>query len=374
MSEKNIFLAIKDEKSSLRSIFITSILIALGVNILVNGLVGLLDFQSKFLVLAISGALLVIFALLSYFSTNINKLNKTIKYEGIILLKNDGKEIVSIPSYQVSGDMNCYLKAMFAENKAAQKIWDSDNSLHKLLNLESSAALMNTKTTDVSLLHELIEYCVIEQLSLTLSTYFDNSNLERIDNLDKKDVPDILLNNRFLKQFSEDMSNRELFYDFTSCSNRATITNSESEIVYAFHPSGAIYNCFGLTLPKNSKLTRKNNNITIATRMFEIAIAIDIPGYNSHLPAWFAEYYLGMNPYKDFATYKFITQISLKFKKRFIFSAANWSYYNWAMTYIDRLNICLSEKQFFEDINWRTVRTILVCNKKARQSGQTKKE
>lgn len=362
MRDKNVFQTIQNEKNNLKDIFLISIILALGVNILVSGIIGLLHFDHKDIILVILGVSLVFLAMFVFYYSNLKKLKKQIKYNGFFILRKNPKMIVSVDEYGISKDMNQYLKAIFAENKAVQRIWESDNTLSDPPSKRNHANTPANVTSDISILHELIEYCVLDSLSMNLSSYFDNSGLNKIETHERADVADILLSNRFLKQFSEDMINRDIFSDFPITDKHADEPKTKSKVVRAYLASGAIYSRFEITLPKDSKVTRLDDKIIISTRMFTIEISIKIPGFISLLPSLFERSYLGLNKISDFESYEFYVELSFKFKKRFVFSATNWSYYKWAMIYIDNLDEYLSKEHFFKKINWNTIRTLLICN------------
>ena len=67
-------------------------------------------------------------------------------------------------------------------------------------------------------------------------------------NLDQKSIPDILLENRFLKLFSEDPNNRMSFVNDDS--------ENDYENVVKSYQNGAIFRRFQLNLPKGSKVFR----------------------------------------------------------------------------------------------------------------------
>lgn len=374
MRDTNIFQTLQNEKKSLKDIFLISIILALGVNILVSGIIGLLHLDNENVVFVLIGVCLVFIAMFVFYYSNLKTLKRQIKYNGFFILRNDPKMIVSVEEYGISKDMQQYLKAIFAENKAVQRIWESDNSLSehpRKRNLSNAAADV---TSDISILHELIEYCVLDQLSINLSSYFDNSGLNKVETHERADVADILLSNRFLKQFSEDMSNRDIFSDMPVPIEPGDKPKERKKIIRAFLASGAIYNRFEITLPKNSKVTRLDNKIIISTRMFTIEISIIIPCFSTVLPSQFASSYLGLNQFNDFKSYEFYVEMSFKFKKRFMFSAANWAYYKWAMIFIEKLDEYLSKEHFFKRINWDTIRTFLKCDEVLSTKATSNKE
>ena len=92
-----------------------------------------------------------------------------------------------------------------------------------------------------------------------LSEYFNNSyEKQRVKDFQRNDIPEVLLSNRFLKLFSEDMFNRAIF----ACQKDFVLDdhNDGGKIVYAETSSGGLYDKFDLILPEKSKITRKNKN------------------------------------------------------------------------------------------------------------------
>jgi len=73
----------------------------------------------------------------------------------------------------------------------------------------------------------------------------------------RNSIPDILLQNRFLRLFSEDMDNPEAFVE------RPSSISCDGKVVYAMGKNRAIYSYFSLALPENSKVYRHENEIVI---------------------------------------------------------------------------------------------------------------
>lgn len=357
-SRNDIINSLQQKKENTKQIIITSILIAVGVNSLTTGLVGAFGLDKYAYMLLISGLVLSLGAVAYYLISSVRKLNKKIKFEGFLIYKPKSKELVPIEGYEVSKDMVKYLNAAFVENKALRTLWETDSiSNFKFIGRKPGANTTSISSESEALLIELIEYCLVEQLSLHLSAYFNNSDLKQVEEISRNDIPDILLDNRFLKLFSEDMQNRELFVE----DYKKDGTQKFGKVVMAYN-SGAIYNHFDLILPRNSNVKRLNKNrIAIETNMFSISIGILFNGFGTVLPKRFEEHYLGIYNYRDIAEYKFNIELSIKFKVRSLLFSNNWRYYSWADDFIERLNDYLSKERFFEKINWSTIGALLQC-------------
>lgn len=358
MKKNNAILAtLQEKKEYTKQIVITSILIGVGVNTLTNGIIGLLGIESYNFTLLISGIILSIGAVIYNLLSSISKLNKVVTFDGCFIYDIGGKSIIPVKRYGIVEDMIEYLNAAFSENKAIQTLWESSSiSEFKIVGGKTGERAKAITTESGALFIELLEYCIIEKLSTHLCDYFNKNKMKNIHELSRKEIPDILLENRFLKQFSEDMKNREAFLKLSSESGK------EGKIVTAYNSSGAIYKRFDLSLPAGSKVTRKNKNfIEVETDMFTLRLGFLFGGFNTILPRSFLTQYIGISDLKNIKTFQFNVEVSIKFKPRAVVSSRKWMYYAWADEFIERMYEYISKDYYLEKINWSTVQTILEC-------------
>jgi len=354
---KKVLQGLRKEKENTKQLVIISVLISFGVNTLTTGILSYYNLTQNSVVLIIGGVLFSLGIILFMFIWQIKRLNKDIDIKGFVIYNRATKEIVPIPNYYISEDMERYLKASFVENKALNKLWYEDPiDEFKLVRGKNGEDALAIASHSGAIFIELIEYCIIERLSTHLSSYFNNSDLEKVSKLKRKDIPDVLLENRFLRLFSEDMHNREAFND-----NKVHVGGLQ--IVSVFY-RGAIYQEFDLILPHRSRIKRINKNkIVIDTNMLSLTISCLFGGFGTNLKRGFRKFYLGIKEENEleFNDYQFNVRISIKFKLRSLSLSDNWKYYMWADDFIEELTNYLSQDSFFHRVNWDTVYSILRC-------------
>lgn len=254
--------------------------------------------------------------------SKVKALNQTLEIKGFFVYNGKDKRLISVPQYKISTDMNNYLTAAFCENPALKTLWEQDDIAKiKIVGANKEKRAMGIVTHAGALFVELLEYCVIEKLSTQLCDFFNNNGEKsHIREMQKSDIPDILLQNRFLKLFSEDMINRAAFVS-EMVSNDEKSPKSIGKVVYATNSSGAIYSRFDLVLPQNSSIKRKSKNeIVIDSPLFCITISCLYGGFGTVLPCGFYKYYLGLNSAsRDYRDYQFNVNIDIKFKLRSFF-------------------------------------------------------
>lgn len=358
MKKITILQSLQKEKENTKQLILTSVFLAIGVDSLTTGLLNLLGLDLQAHLMVFVGLLLVIVAIIYNLIYGISRLDKEAKFEGFVIYNSETKEIVPVNRYEVSEDMVKYLKAAFIENKAMKTLWDKEPINKFCFVGGKEGERVKAITTDSGALFiELMEYCIIEQLSLHLSSYFTNSNLKKTVELSRSDIPDILLDNRFMKLFSEDMKNRELFIEEF---NEDTPLNGK--IVSAYHSSGAVFNEFDLILPKKSRVKRiSKNQILIETNMFSLSVMCLFGGFGAVLPRDFEKNYIGLANDGRFNSYSFNVEISIRFKFASFFFPSKWSYYNWADEFVERIEEYISNEAYFQHINWETASTIIRC-------------
>lgn len=344
---------IKKQKENTINIVLYSVILGVIINIISNALGLILDIKPWiYLVSGIGVSVLLIGLTLIY---NIVKLNQTIKYNGAFIVdeKNDN-DFITIPNYKISEDMDNYLKSAFCENEAIKNIWQQGNfKTFDFIGVDKDKNLIAKTNESTNMLIELIEYCLLENLSTFINDYFNLRHMnENVIKLDQNSVPDILLNNRFMKLFSENPRNRSAFVNDSK-------TKDYEHIVVMTGKNGAVYRRFDLNLPKGSKVYRSNKNtIIIDTKLFTLTIKVLFGGFNTVIENNFYKYYI-QKKNKAFSEYQFNIEIEVNYKLKSIFRIMDWKYYNWLDEYIERLEHYCSMDTFYKDINWEQNKTII---------------
>lgn len=353
---------IKNKKES-NNLVMTSVLIAVGVNLFSTGMVELFGFPYKEMVLIVLGGILSLGIIGRSAWSKIKELNQSIKFDGFIIYDKNNHNILSVPEYDISMDMTKFLKSAFSENKAMEKIWNEESiGQFRIVGGKPGEHALGIATHSGAMFIELLEYCLIQKLSSHLSSYFNNSyEKPQIHTFDKQDIPHVLLSNRFLKLFSEDMINREIF----ACTGNQIGNNEEKgKIVCAMNASGGYYHSFDLILPEKSQVIRKSKNeIVIETPILTLTLSCLFGGFSTVLKQGFSKYYLGLTPKQRAAldVYQFNVEVSVKFKYRSLLSKDKEIYYSWIDSFLDEIAKYLEKEEFFQKINWDTVSALIRC-------------
>ena len=281
---------------------------------------------------------------------------------GYIFFKNKDFEPVDVDGYAFSDDATHYLKALFAENSAHAKTWSAMAG--------EKNAVGRPRKPDEKMALELYEYYFLNQLSLHLSEVFESgagADPERISNVKREDIPDILLSNRFLETFSKDMSDRAAFVD--SPPQYGVKKGSESKVIYAFGKDGALFDLFELVLPKGSAVKRhKSGTLLIETSKFVLSTKATFYGFVGTTPFGFEELYLGV-PRKEVDAKMIQASVELEFKIGAIMAPGGWEYFDWAESFVSKFEQEFSFDAFLKEIAWResyTTAKILSKNKSRR--------
>src|SRR5205085_5777227 len=193
--------------------------------------------------------------------------------------------IVAVPGYTYGFDVAKYIEALFVENPAFRRLWE-DQPLDKIWDRADDAS---TGWHSIELIEQATEYWVMNELSLRLSEHFESAQVgeeNKLRRFARSDIPDVLLENRFLRLFSEPIEERPGFTE------RLGIRRGDT-LVSAFGEGGMYYDRFELVLPKGSQVTRVGPaTIRVATGRFVFTFAVDFSGYGANLPSGFEELYL----------------------------------------------------------------------------------
>lgn len=337
-------------QKSNRDLITNSILIAIGVNLLSTGVIELIGPQHKGWILVLFGVTICFFVAFHISYLKYRSLMRTINIKGVFIHNSSTKALLPIADYRISEKMEQYLQAAFTENKAIKRSWEKDElSPFRYEESQKSNPDSASESQSQKVLLELLEYCVIEQLSTHLTDYFNfNGNAERVQELGKNNIPDILMENRFLRLFSENMDNREAF------SNSKISIDCDRDVVFAMSENGAVYNAFSLALPSDSKVYRKNREIIIDMPLLTLSLCIIFDGSSTVLAPGF-EQYLNINVrdmYVNYDIFQFNISVAAKFKIKSLFKQDKEIYYGWIDSFIDSLTAYASIESFLKRIDW----------------------
>ncbi|MCK4797867.1 MAG: hypothetical protein KAT05_10815 [Spirochaetes bacterium] len=344
---------ITSSHKSLIKLIVVAIILALGINLIAGQFIALAIVSPLVTVLF---GLVLIFTSLLYLAVNLfGGRVKSHTFEAFIICNSEKNEIVPVPEYDFSEEVHSYIESAFGENPALKTLWKNE----PLEDMPFGDQEEISKYKSAQLLLEATQYFLLSELSTHLTDYFNDENFDE-NNLikyERKDLPEILLSNRFLELFSRPMEERSAFVEDAFEDDELSC-----EIVYASGNEGEIYDKFDLVLPKKSFVRKtKHNKIDIETEKLNISMIVKFEGFGTVLPNMFEEYYLGISNPLEHSVYNIEIEIQVLMKLRFLISSTGWKYYHWIDSFLDTIEDKVSKDNFFARNQWDNVRTILYC-------------
>lgn len=346
-------------RKNLIEVIMIAVFLGLGVNLIGGYVFGVTEITPRGYVLI--GIVLCIISVLYLAFRLITQRVQSRSYEGFLVYDNKRNDIVLVPRYEFSEEICRYKRAAFLENISLKAQWEMEplSSLFRYDDLDEETIIRKPPKA-AQLLSEAVEYFILSGLSIHLTDYFSDINLAR-KNLKvyrRQDIPDVLLNNRFLEMFSRPMEDRPTFVgEILGEKEGGTVVMQDSE-------AGAIYESFDLTLPKGSTVRRvEANKVVIDTRKLKVSITIRFDGCCTVLPREFHEVYLGIDDWIDTIDDAEVNvNIVTRMKLPALFSPAGWRYYGWIDSFLDKIDEDLSKDTFFKRLGWESALTLLQCS------------
>lgn len=294
----------------------------------------------------ILGVLLICAAILYLVYVRFRSETRRIQIQGFVVVDAHKAELIEVPEYELASSAAQYLAAAFKEKPALQRQWESEPPTddHRF----DSAPGLGHK-----LMNELAEYLLLERVSMTLTDHFNTSQFKKnkLREYERNDLPQILLQNRFLELLSADMKDREGFGSvIADAPPRGTVVMQFS--------NGHIYNRFALTLPRNCSVTRdEDGSLLISSPMLELRLLARLSPYGMVLPGSFEHLYLG-KPFGSTEPCELTFEVAIKVKKHRLMRREARNYAIWVEEVIKDLNTSFSSDLFLEEINWRTIAAV----------------
>lgn len=351
----NVALDLLSERTSFFEVILIVLLLALGTNMLAIYMQNKISDNATIII----GSILCVVPLGYLVKRLLSVMQRSVVLEGFLVYDKTNNIVLPVARYDVSEKINSYLIDAFAENTAYKSIWETEKLTTEFDHDEKTGQYTPKCPRTYTLVREAIEYYVLNSLSKTLSIHFGGSKLDgdKIRSLERKDIPDVLLSNRFLELFSKPMEERPLFHHMAKRD-----PNTPGNITYAKITSGGVFHYFELVLPKDVKVSRRDSSeIKIESSIFTLTAEVIFDGGCSQLPYKFLEYYVRTPSCTD--VFYFEVKLNINFKVHALLRGASWAYYQWVDLFTERLSEGLAKARFMETIEWQKAVTILESKK-----------
>jgi hypothetical protein len=362
------------ERSSLTNIIIGTIIASLGVNLVSESILQMFFFGAHIvLIIGIGASLASVWYFIRIMTA---KRTQVRNYSGFFIVDHVEKKVIPVNRYPYSINLSRYLESACAESQdirmvLERSIYVPDTMIkiprenideEEIVRKERVAAKKIMATPDRRLILEATEYFVLRMLSTHLTNYFNDEKFkeQNLTKLERKDIPQVLLENRFLNLFSKPMEERVAasFEDrYISKSTQGGSGESNTDFRH-----------FHLILPTKAKVSRTGENTCeITTEKFTLRVSILYLGADEFLPADFEKYYLRLQEYYQRSNPSMVKEKAIEievkvfFKNSIFFSTTGIQYYEWLDSYLDKLEEEFSRPYFFKKIGWDSVSTLLDC-------------
>lgn len=328
------------DRTNLLELFLTAIVVGTGINLSTSSITQT-DFihNQKAITFFVVGIISIVSSIIYFFLKLYGNKTKSKHIDGILFVSYKNKELIDCDGYRLSEDLHRFVRGLTSEDPVSKRIFeDFFNN--------------NNKQKGFELINEAIEYFLIERLSTHLTDFYNSRRFDKnhIKELDRNDIPDILLSNRFLELFSKPMDKRQAFYEDSSNG-----TKSPGTIVMSYGKGSEIYSRFDLVLPKNSKVTRTSKNaISIDTGRIVLNFKIACHGSGAVPPRGYMELFTGHGHYNEYRCYSIDIDIDINFKVGALITRKGWEYYEWIDTFLHSIEKKADSDLYFKTINWES--------------------
>ena len=299
------------------------------------------------------------------------------KYEGVIPIDKNKQRVTPIFGYRLTTDMCRTLEAVFLENEAFEAAWKSEPPVTQVVAdasdepFENKNKLQDAKessepiyfaivkgrklelTKPAAMLMEVMEFMVLEKLSLHLSSYFGrfDERDKQIMEHNREHVPELLLENRVLSLLSTPLEDRAIFA-------RAKLPESKDGTIYTIYSTdGSMYSRFDLILPTGTIVKRPGPGVLLLdSRRVSLILKVEFEGYNANLPHGFEEGYMGIET-NSVATFQVKVFLTTKVKPLAFLRRGGWKYYEWVDSFAEELEEFSDFSKFLKKINWDSAMT-----------------
>jgi hypothetical protein len=360
IQERGVIQRLASLRATVIEMVVVAVFLGFGVGLVASSLCALLkDIEVYGVIIGIS----ISVASLSYFFFKVlTPKPSTFTCRGFLYLVQTDRSVEVRPAYryELSERVSEYLRSAFAENPALLRAW-----LSAPLRWLPGESATTTALSANALLNQAIEYFFLNRLSLHLSAYFNEEDVEEAEcqKFNRTDIPDVLLQNRFLELFSKPMEERDHFSDPDRTGGVEAVSLGKAaslgEVVTAWGRDGAMFDMFELILPKGSRVSRSANGVLrLETAVFSLEFRPGMEGFATNVPWDFPSLYMREQELRYRPPILVNSKMTITVKRRALFLRSGWGYYGWLDSFIDMYYDEAEAGRFFEAIGWETAVTM----------------
>lgn len=357
------------------ALVLSGIVLSLGIEFLASEFIDMITprYYARILV----GFALVLSALIGFGWALFHQRTISTQIDAIIAFDLKKQQIVKIDGYEFSEDIANAINAACIENGAMRMIW-REQALRQQsqqpptleqnecdrqtppVNEVSYVLIVRTEKespadelpASAEILREAAEYVLLEQLSLHLSSYFNDFKKDKlVYEYTRDDVPQILLKNRVLSLLSTPLNERENFLKLATKPGGLP----DGEIVSAFGSDGSRFSRFDLCLPLGSDVARPSKNtVTISSPRIALAINVIFDGFSSSIDPSFLALAVGVDP-RSVHVFKVQFDVSATIKRAMLLRGSGWKYYEWLDSFMDRARTFACFDTYFASLGWTSI-------------------
>jgi hypothetical protein len=215
----------------------------------------------------------------------------------------------------------------------------------------------------VRLLEEAMIFVLVEELSLHLSSYFNDVREDSlVKEYSREDIPVLLLKNRVLNLLSTPVEQRDIFLT----AYPAEGSRPKGEVYSLYGSDGAVFSRFDLVLPAGTTIQQsEQGTIRIETRRLVLELSARYTGSASVVSPSFARNYLGMD-FDDVIPLKVTVALSGRVKPVSLLTSSGWQYYRWLDSFRKRVRRSFDFPTFQADIHWDVIEPLLLSMRRPR--------
>lgn len=367
--------SILSQKKELFRLFLIATVLALAVGVL-SGLA-----TTQTLIPPWATGVVATFIMLGSLALLASDLRSSLRFEdrisAVLIVDPERNALVAVKDYDFSEDLVTTLRAVKAENQSIYSEWTREPLVPLRIGSESTALGQPTKegsptfvaivkvndehsisrrSEAARLLEEMSAFILVEELSMHLSTYFnDSEGDERIAAYRRDDIPGALLRNRVLNLLSTPIEQRDVFLSAYPRKEQ----RPDGEIHALWGSDGSRYSLFELVLPTGTTVqAAEHGSIRIATKRFSIEIAGKYSGTTAVVSRAFLARYVGVDP-NAVACLNFSITLTGRINPLSLFTSKGWQYYLWLGSFRETLRKKCDFEVFQQEIHWGVIEPFL---------------
>jgi hypothetical protein len=352
---KDFLNVVLNNKRALAEIFLATILMSIGINILASIIIQQVKGDRYILFIGLDFIVLAVFF---FFFPIVKNLKFRRSYDGFFVVDQSNGHLRNVYRYDYASKITRWINELRQSAPLVDQQWQR-HPVPEHFDLAGSTPEHEQASSSLHLLQQATEVYVLSRITNHLHDYFHKNpdDASRLTLIPESRLPLALNKNPFLPLGIT----RQLMPE------EEVLGEEENEDLHS-QEKAPLSSQISIAVPRGATIKwLPNRGIKISNRRLSLVSRVKLSGRPFYLPAGFQQNYMGIRQDEQVMVYAATVEFEMNFSYMSIFSSGYWKFYYWLDACMRHFEKGFVGGTFFNTIGWDKTMTLIACQNQARQ-------